>query len=185
MEDTNAPTITPLAPAVGAEVFGVDLARPLDDRAFAAIHRAFLDHYVIFFRGQDLTPDQHKAFARRFGELHVNKFIPGIEGHPEIIPVAKEPEDRYNVGHGWHSDVTFAEEPSLGSALYAREIPPLGSDTLFANMYMAYETLSEGMKDLLGGVYAVHRAGNAFGPDKLTGGDAGDGNTVVKYEYSP
>mgnify|MGYP001298997788 CR=1 FL=1 len=177
--------VEPLSGALGAEISGVDLSEDLSDDQFEEVHRAFLDHCVIFFRDQNLTPEQHKAFARRFGELHVNPFIPGIEGHPEIIPIAKEPEDRYSVGHGWHSDVTFTEKPSLGSVLYARELPPHGGDTLFANMYMAYETLSEGMKDLLDGVYAVHRAGAAFGPDKLTSEEAVDGIKAVKFQYSP
>jgi taurine dioxygenase len=175
--------VEPLAGALGAEIGGVDLSEDISDDLFDEIHQAFLDHLVIFFRDQSLTPDQQKAFARRFGELHVNEFIPGIEGHPEIIPIAKEPDDKYNVGHGWHSDVTFAEEPALGSVLYARQIPPHGGDTLFANMYMAYDTLSEGMKDLLDGVTAVHSAGAAFGPQALTSTNADDGS-VVEYNYS-
>jgi alpha-ketoglutarate-dependent taurine dioxygenase len=148
-----------IAGALGAEVAGVDLREPLDDAAIAEIRRALLDHQVIFFRDQHLTPEQHLAFGRRFGSLNVHEFVGGMADYPEIIEVRKEPDDRGgNFGGAWHSDVTYLEEPALGSILYAREVPDFGGDTLFANMYMAYDSLSDGMKRMLDGLTAVHSA---------------------------
>jgi taurine dioxygenase len=156
--------VKPWGGALGAEIFGVDLAQPLDDQTFAEIHQAFLDHLVIFFRDQDITPEQHKDFGRRFGSFHIHPFVPGtLPDHPEIMLVRKTAGDRLNFGGAWHSDVTFAEKPPLGTMLYAREVPEYGGDTLFANMYLAYEMLSEGMKQLLDGLYAVHTARNIYG----------------------
>ena len=113
---------------------------------------------VIFFRDQHITHDQHKAFGRRFGTLNIHPYVKGMDGHPEIMRLVKEPEDRVNFGGGWHSDMSFLEEPALGSILYAREVPPYGGDTLWANQYLAYETLSDGMKKMLEGLKAVHTA---------------------------
>lgn len=178
--------VRPLSGALGAELLGVDLAR-LTDEAFAEIRRAFLEHLVIFFRDQDLTPDQHKAFGRRFGNLNVHPIYEPLPGHPEILPVIKEKDARHNIGDTWHSDVTFLPEPPLGSILYAREVPPYGGDTLFANMYMAYETLSDGMRRMLDGLKAVHSDAylsavaekrNATRSTKLRA-DAGEERTAV------
>ncbi len=165
--------VRPLASALGAEISEVDLSRPLEAAVFAEIEAAFLEHLVIFFRDQDLTPAQLVAFAGRFGPLGRYPFAAPIEGHPEVIAVIKEPEQRTNFGGLWHSDTTYLEEPPLGSALYALEVPPLGGDTLFANMYLAYETLSEGMRTLLGGLRAVNSAAKDKGivrADHLAGG---------------
>ncbi|MSO75866.1 MAG: taurine dioxygenase [Alphaproteobacteria bacterium] len=162
--------VRPIAGALGAEISGVDLAKPLDNRTFAEIHQALLDNLVIFFRDQTLTPDQHKAFGRRFGGLDIHDYVGGVDGHPEIIPVIKEAEERgKNFGGIWHSDVTYQEKPALGSVLYAHETPPYGGDTLFANQYLAYETLSDGMKAMLGGLQAVHSAVKAYGPERERG----------------
>jgi len=153
-----------VAGALGAEVAGVDLGEPLDDIVIAEIRRALLDHQVIFFRDQHLTPEQHLAFGRRFGSLNIHEFVGGMRDYPEIIEVRKEPGDRgSNFGGAWHSDVTYLEEPSLGSILYAREVPDFGGDTLFANMYMAYDTLSDGMRRMLDGMTAVHSARRPYG----------------------
>jgi len=130
--------------------------------ALAEIRRAFVENLVIFFRDQDITPEQHKAFARHFGELHVNDFFPRVEGHEDVQLIVKEPDESKNVGEVWHSDVTYKKRPALGSLLYAKEVPPYGGDTMFANMYLAYETLSPGMQALLRRLKAAHSAGENF-----------------------
>jgi taurine dioxygenase len=156
--------VKPLGGALGAEIHGVDLSQPLDDATFSEIHQAFLDHLVIFFRAQDITPRQHKAFGRRFGSFHIHPFVSStLKDHPEIMQVRKTAGDRLNFGGAWHSDVTFEEKPPLGTLLYAKEVPEYGGDTLFANMYLAYETLSDGMKQLIDGLQAVHSARNIYG----------------------
>jgi len=150
--------VKPVSGALGAEIEGVDLSKELSNETFDDIHQAFLDHVVIFFRDQHITHEQHKAFGRRFGTLNIHPYVKGMEGHPEIMQIVKEPEDRINFGGGWHSDMSFLEEPALGSILYAREVPPYGGDTLWANQYLAYETLSDGMKKMLEGLKALHTA---------------------------
>ena len=155
--------VKPVAGALGAEIEGVDLAAPLDDETFAEIRQTFLDHLVIFFRDQKVTPDQHKAFGRRFGTLNIHPYVKAMGGHEEIIEIVKEKDDKVNFGGGWHTDVSFLEKPALGSVLLAREVPESGGDTMFANQYLAYETLSDGMKELLDGMVAVHSAGSQYG----------------------
>jgi taurine dioxygenase len=155
--------VSPIAGALGAEIGGVDLA-DLDDATFCEIREAFHDHLVIFFRDQTLTPAQHMAFARRFGELDIHPFAAGLDGYPEVLPIIKEPSDRAaNFGGTWHSDVTFYEKPALGSILYALEVPTAGGDTMFANMYAAYEALSDGLKNTLDGMIAIHSASRVYG----------------------
>ena len=143
-----------LSDALGAEVVGLDLAQPLDEVSFAKVHQAHLDYQVLVFRDQDITPAQHIAFSRRFGDLsrHVyDQFL--LPDHPEILKVSnKKTVDGAFVGlnsagRRWHSDLSYADMPSLGSLLYALEIPPTGGDTLFNNMYAAYETLPQATKD--------------------------------------
>lgn len=157
--------VKPLASALGAEVLGVDLFRPLSNSEFDTVHRAFLDHQVIFFRDQKITPEQHLEFAKKFGLLDIHPFAAGLDDYPEIMPIVKEPEDhtKTNFGGKWHSDVTFYEEPALGSILYALDVPDVGGDTLWANMYLAYETLSDGLKETLDGMQAVHSARRVYG----------------------
>ena len=150
--------IQPISGALGAEISGVDLPQDLSNEVFHEIHQAFLDYQVIFFRDQKINHEQHKAFGRRFGSLNIHPYVKGMDGHPEIMQIIKEPGDRLNFGGGWHSDMSFLEEPALGSILYAREVPPYGGDTLWASQYLAYETLSDGMKDMLDGLKAVHTA---------------------------
>jgi taurine dioxygenase len=152
----NSPEIRPLAGAIGAEILGVDLAGEVNDDTIAAIRRAWLDHLVIFFRDQDLPPARLLAFARRFGEPIEYPFIKGLGGFPVITPVVKLAHDRENFGGFWHSDEPYREIPPMGSMLIAREVPPYGGDTLFANMYLAYESLSAGMRHLLDGLVAVN-----------------------------
>ena len=142
--------ITPIAGSLGAEISGVDLSGALSNTQFDDIHQAFLDHHVIFFRGQSgLTPEAQKQFAQRFGTLNVHPYVKGMEGHPELLEIIKEPEDKLNFGGGWHSDMSFLEEPALGSILFGIEVPAYGGDTLFANQIAAYEALSDGMKEML------------------------------------
>ncbi len=155
-------TVSPLAGALGAEIGGVDLARPLDDATLAEVRRAFLENLVIFFRDQDLSPEAHKAFARHFGELHVNTYFPTVEGHEDVQLIVKEPSDVKNIGDRWHSDVTYKKQPALGSLLYAKETPAAGGDTMFSNMYLAFESLSEGMREMLRGLDGYHSAKERF-----------------------
>ena len=153
-----------VAGALGAEISGVDLGEDLSNEEFDAIHKAFLEHQVIFFRDQTgLSPDQQKSFARRFGTLNIHPYVDPMEGHPEIIEIIKEPEDKLNFGGGWHSDMSFLEAPALGSVLHAIEIPPYGGDTLFASQTAAYEALSDGLKQTLDGLTAIHSASREYG----------------------
>jgi len=153
--------IQPIAGALGAEIAGVDLAADLDERTVAAIRRAWLDHLVIFFRGCELPPERLLAFARRFGEVVEYPFITGIEGFPLITPVVKLEHERVNFGGLWHTDTAYLEHPPMGTMLVAREVPPHGGDTLFANMYLAYERLSPGMRRLLHELVAVNSSAKA------------------------
>ena len=141
--------IRPTAGALGADIGGVDLSQSLSDDIIAEIRQALLDHLVIFFRDQDITPDQHMDFAKRFGDIVEYPLVKGLEGYPQIMTVVKLEHEKHNFGGLWHTDTTYLEKPPLGSILVARELPPYGGDTEFANMYMAYDTLSEGMKKLL------------------------------------
>jgi taurine dioxygenase len=147
-----------IAGALGAEILGVDLSR---DIPAPEIRRVFLEHQVIFLRGQKLDPAQFMAFARTMGQPVPYPFVTGIEGFPEVIEVKKLEHERHNFGGIWHSDTAYLDEPPMGSMLIAREIPPYGGDTLFASQYLAYEALSEGMKGLLDGVHAVNSSAKA------------------------
>ncbi len=154
--------VRPISGALGAEIHGVDLAS-IDDEVFAEIHSAFLDHLVIFFRNQDITPDQQVAFSARFAPIGYYPFLKGLPDHPEVIEVRKEPEDKLNFGGVWHTDTAYLATPPMGSVLYAKEIPASGGDTMFANLYLAYETLSDSMRSMLDGRRAVNssRKGDA------------------------
>ena len=153
--------VEPISGALGAEISGVDLAKPLDDTTVAALRRAWLEHLVVFFRDQPLTPAQFLAFARRFGEVVEYPFVKGLPEQPEIIPVLELAHEKINFGGVWHSDTAYLDEPPMASMLVAREIPPAGGDTLFANMYMAYDALSDGMKRMLEGLQAVNSSSKA------------------------
>ncbi len=144
-----------VTPTIGAEISGVDLREPLNAESVAAIEQALLAHHVLFFRGQDITPEQHKAFARQFGKISVPPFAPKYGTDPELI-VLDQMEPKGEGADAWHSDNTFMAEPPLGSILKAVQLPKEGGDTCFANMVAAYEALSEPMRDLLAGLRAVH-----------------------------
>jgi taurine dioxygenase len=137
--------VKPIAGALGAEVGGVDLGK-LDDATFKEIEAAWLEHLVVFFRKQSITPQQQIAFARRFGEIHYHPFMKGMEEHPEILEIIKEEGDTRAFGEVWHTDQMFNPNPAKATILYAKETPDAGGDTLFANMYLAYDALSEPMK---------------------------------------
>lgn len=162
-------TVNSLSPALGAEIEGLDLARPLAADVFRDLHRAWLAHDgLLVIRDQRLTPEQQIAFSRNFGPLFgeaeefqktVHKYL--LPGQPAIYRVSNktsngEPKGRAKAGNYWHSDVSFRERPAMASLLYAIEIPPTGGDTMFADMYLAYEALSDAMKKLLAGLTAVH-----------------------------
>jgi taurine dioxygenase len=151
--------VRPLSGAIGAEIFGVDLAESLADETIAELRAALLEHVVIFFRDQQLSPQQLLALAERFGEPAEYPFIKGLPECPLVLPIIKEPHERTNFGGIWHSDTAYLERPALGTLLYALETPPFGGDTMFASMYLAYETLSEGMRRLLDGLFGVNVAG--------------------------
>lgn len=156
--------VRPIAGALGADVGGVDLCRPLDDSTFAEILEAFHRYQVIFFHGQSLTPEQHLALSRRFGPLSRSPYIKHMDEYPDIIAVLKEADERKisTFGNAWHSDFSFLEEPPMGSLLYARDVPDHGGDTLFADMYAAYEALSPGLRRMLDGLKAIH-TGKPYG----------------------
>ena len=160
--------VHPVSNSVGAQIKGVDLAEPLTEFAYKKIRKALCEWGVLFFCEQNLTPDQHLTFGKRFGGLHVSKTIGKVPGHPLVAEVRKEPNQKRNIGGNWHTDHSFAEIPPLGSILVARELPDTGGDTLFANMSSAYENLSKGMKVTLQGLSAVHAKKNALRSTNLS-----------------
>lgn len=153
--------LAPLAGALGAEVTGVDLARPLDAAQAAAIRAALLAHGVLFFLDQDLDAAVFLAFARAMGEPVEYPFVRGLPGQPLIIEVKKLEHETVNFGGVWHSDTTYLAEPPMGTMLLARELPPVGGDTLFANQTLAYEALSPGMKAMLAGLRGISSSAKA------------------------
>ncbi len=148
--------VHPISGALGAEISGVDIARPLDCEVVSEIGQAFLEHLVIFFRGQNITPQQELAFAQHFGQPMEYPQLKGLPEFPLITEVIKLKHEKVNFGGVWHSDTSYLEHPPIASMLYAVEIPPYGGDTLFANQYLAYETLSEGIKKTLDGLVGVN-----------------------------
>ena len=151
----SALEIRPLTPMIGAEVFGVDLSAPLADETIGDLRRALLDHLVIFFRDQPLTPATQLDFGRRFGTINVAPFGPKHPDYPELT-VLDQTAPKGQGADSWHSDNTFMTEPPLGSILRAVELPETGGDTCFASMYAAYEALSDPLRELIGGLRAVH-----------------------------
>ncbi|MEO0699570.1 MAG: TauD/TfdA family dioxygenase, partial [Pseudomonadota bacterium] len=159
--DTGALTIKPMTPAIGAEILDIDLGADNIAEAVPAIRAALLKHGVIFFRGQELSQEQHIAFARHFGELEIHPATPKDQPNPEVLKIAHGPDSRGQENY-WHSDVTWRDRPSLGSILLAREVPECGGDTLFANMHLAYERLSQPMKRQCESLTAVHDIARVF-----------------------
>src|ERR1700744_4706397 len=185
--------IDPLSGTIGAEIRDIDLHRTLDPETLGAVRQALLDYKVIFFPGQHLSPEEHKAFAAHFGEITVaHPVIPGLEDHKEVFEIdytkdrdlvggtGSEYDDREN----WHTDVTFVETPPLGSVLNAIVIPPAGGDTLWADTQAAYEGLSAPIRDLLDGLTAIHDGTRAFG-SLLEAVGQGEWDGVTFTELTP
>jgi taurine dioxygenase len=149
-------TLRKLTPLIGAEVGAIDLSKAISDGQVEELKRALAENLVIFFRNQVMTPDQHLAFGRLFGELHVHPAAPHEENLPELMKIHADKDSPRANGEGWHTDVSCDPEPPMGSILYIKQCPPNGGDTLFANMYAAYEALSERLKAYLTGLNAVH-----------------------------
>ena len=150
--------VRPLSPIIGAEIEGVDLSREMSNHQFAEVRRAFLEHHVLVFRDQLISAEDHKRFGRRFGRLHVHALQAMRDGDHERLTIKTSKTSKYTAGEDWHTDVTCDEEPPMGSMLHIEQIPEIGygGDTLFANMHLAYELLSEPMQAFLGGLGAVH-----------------------------
>ena len=151
-----------MTPCIGADVENFNISEGMDQTQFGCIHDALMKHQVLFFRDQEMTLDQHKQFARQFGELHIHPGIPGPEGHPEVIAIHADENSTRIAGEDWHSDVSCDDEPPMGSVLHMHIVPETGGDTLFANMYAAYEALSEPMRVMLDGLTALHSGEMAY-----------------------
>ena len=167
--------VRPFSGAVGAEIIGLDLTRPVNDEDFARIHRAHLDHHVVVFRDQRITPQQQIDFSRRFGvlQIHVLKqFL--LAKHPEILIVSNIIENGQNIGLGdagkfWHSDLSYKELPSLGSMLHAQELPSEGGDTLFADMHKAWDAVPDALRKVVEGRSAAHSYTARYAETKFEG----------------
>ena len=155
--------VTPQSTALGAVISGIDLSKEPSKHAMAELEDAFGRYSVIFFRDQNLTPQQHIAMAKRWGAINVNRFFKPLDGYPQIVQVIKEANQKENIGGTWHTDHSYDLIPAMGSMLYAREVPTVGGDTLFSSMYLAYEALSEDMKKMLADLKAWHSSRHAFG----------------------
>ncbi len=176
-----------IAGALGAEILGVDLSAPLSTETVDAIRQAYLEHLVIFFRDQTLDAPAYLRFAHLMGTPVEYPFVKGIDGYPEIIEVLKLEHERTNFGGVWHSDTAYLDEPPKGSMLLARQIPPYGGDTLFANQYLAYESLSDGMKRMLDPLVAVNSSAKAdvsrTREDRLRDSARDDARAVYEVEH--
>ncbi len=177
--------VKPVAGALGALISGVDLREAISADLAAELRQALLQHQVIFLRDQDLTPAQFLRFARAMGTPVEYPFVKGIEGYPEIIEVKKLEHERTNFGGVWHTDTAYLEQPPMGSMLLARELPPYGGDTLFANQYLAFESLSPTLQSILAGLRAVNSSAKAdvskTREDRIKGGD---GRDDARQEYN-
>lgn len=155
-------TVTPLTPAIGAEIEGVDLGQPLSETTFAEIKAALHQYLTIFFHDQQLSHEAHMSLASRMGKMEVHEVFMPLPGYPEIS-VLEHDAERPPISDSWHTDVSYREKPSMASVLYARSIPPLGGDTLWLSTYAAYDGLSVSMKQFLSGLTARHDFLKAYG----------------------
>ena len=173
--------VRPLTANIGAEIEGLDLSKPLDNRQSEELYRAFLEHHVVFLRGQDMTPEQHMTAGRLFGEICGIPFVKSVEGYPEIVEIVKEAEERktYNFGGNWHTDMTFLEEPAKASVLYGLEVPAAGGDTKFAATAAAYDVLSPRMQEILESLTGIHTGGRSYGK---SGKFAGSGTSTKSMQ---
>jgi taurine dioxygenase len=165
MQNFNHIKVKPISGAMGAEVFDVDLSSELSSETWNEIKEAFHNFLVLIFRDKNLTDQQQFNFTQRFGKLIPHPYVKGLPEIPEIFKIIREPGESYSWDGFYHSDLMFLKKPPLGATLYAKECPPFGADTAFANMYLAYDTLSDGMKDLLDGLEAENESGN---PEKYS-----------------
>ena len=172
--------VRPIAGALGAEIHNVDL-KNLTDEQFDEIHAAWLEHLVIFFRDQDITPDEQVAFAHRFGDIHYHPYMKGLDDHPEILEIVKTEDDTHTFGAVWHTDQMFNPQPAKATMLYAKETPKAGGDTMFANMYAAYDSLSDGMKDMIRNV----KTWNVGDRMKRTSGGKSGSSRSERYAGNP
>ena len=156
--------IQPTGSGVGAFVNGIDLADSLSDNMVGELRNALGKHGVLFFRDQNISPEAHMTFAEKFAPINVNRFIAHVDGYPKITQVLKEPDQKKNIGGGWHTDHTYDTEPAMGSILLAREMPKHGGDTIYAGTCRAYETLSDSFRKTLDGLKATHSSRHVFGP---------------------
>ena len=153
----------PFAPNLGADIYGVDLSQPVPDAQFAEIHQAFLKYQVLFFKEQkEIPPEQHITFGKRFGSLHAHPAAPTMVGHPEIFEIHATKDSKIANGEFWHSDVSCDETPPLGTMLQIHIAPPCGGDTMFNDMYAAYENLSAPIKDMISGLSALHSSEHIY-----------------------
>lgn len=159
---------------VGATVNNIDLSSPLGVDEVQTLKLAMGTYGVLYFRDQSLSEDGHIKFAEQFGNININRFFTPVESHPQIAEVRKEPTQKINIGSKWHTDHSYDTVPAMGSVLVARETPSTGGDTVFANMLLAYETLSDGLKHTLCGLQAVHSSRHVFGASKTPRYDSGD-----------
>ena len=148
--------------SIGAVIENVQLNNDLNEEVFDEIYDAFLKYQVIFFRDQKFSPESQKSFANKIGTPIIYPFVKGLENFPEITPILKKETDTNNFGGIWHSDTTYQDEPPKGTMLYALEVPDFGGDTEFSNQYLAYDTLSEGMKNFLNNQKAVNISGKGL-----------------------
>ena len=168
MENYQTIDVRPVSGALGAEVRGIDLRSASSDQ-WTEVNSAFLDHLVLFFPGQSLDARSLAAAGRHFGELGFYPFIEGLPEEPHVFPLVKEPHERKNFGEGWHSDTTYTEFPPKATMLYAVDVPARGGDTLFANMYLAYQSLSPGMRDVLAPLRAINSTTKRRGGGRSAG----------------
>ena len=169
---TNYSTINvkPLSGNIGAEIDGVNLKK-ITKEQFKEIKIVFGKYGVIFFRNQNLSPEEEIIFAELWGEININRFFTNLEGYPKIALVSKEPDQKKNIGGAWHTDHTYDLEPAMGSILFAHQVPKKGGDTIFSSMYAAYETLSDGLKDTLKNMYGRHSSRHVFGTSRAERND--------------
>ncbi|MFT5173675.1 MAG: taurine dioxygenase [Gammaproteobacteria bacterium] len=144
------------AGALGAQICGVDLSKPLAQAVFDEIYAAWLEHHVVFFRDQKIDPSQHLAFGQRFGDIHIHPFNKGLDDHPQVLEILKTEDMKANNGSRWHSDQMYTAKPAKATMLVAREMPPYGGDTQFSNLHLSYEALSPAMQQMLAGLKGVN-----------------------------
>jgi taurine dioxygenase len=182
--NTGLLRIKALTPAIGATVEGIDLSGPLSDDAVTQIRSALDDHLALFFEGQSLTPVQQRGFAARFGPLYLHPFYPGHETATEVMVLEHDATHRANSDR-WHNDVTYLERPPQAAVLYSEEIPEIGGDTLWANMYLAYETLSEPLRQFVAQLRAVHSFAKNFTPERFKALGIEDRRDRMYAEHPP